>query len=136
MKSQAPRGPAKARINGIVRCHRTGFPNLDQIPIKTMHHYKLTFLDRDDVHIDAEDMLDAMKQVPNHSLIGCEKTDVITGKTLGGIYKQPRNSEERAQLLNQVILECRCYPQRVPTESFCEASCMGYRWPISTIGNA
>ena len=27
MKSQAPRSPAKARINGIVRCHRTGFPN-------------------------------------------------------------------------------------------------------------
>ena len=125
MRSQAPRSPAKARINGIVRCHRTGFPNLDQIPTKTMHHYKLTFLDRDDVHIDVEDMLDAMKQVPNHSLIGCEEIDVITGKTLGGIYKQPRNSEERAQLLNQVILELQMLPAESPNREFLRGKLYG-----------
>jgi hypothetical protein len=118
MKSQAPRSPAKAQVNGIVRYHRTEFPNLDQIPIKTMHHYKLTFLDRDDVHVDAEDMFDAMRQVPNHSLIGCEEIDVITGKTLAGIYKPPRTSEEQAQLLDQLILELQMLPAESPNREF------------------
>jgi len=90
-----------------------------------MHHYKLIFLDRHDVHIDAEDMLDAMKQVPNHSLIGCEEIDVTTGKTLGGIYKQPRNSEEQAQLLNQVILELQMLPAGSPNREFLRGKLYG-----------
>jgi hypothetical protein len=125
MRSRAPRSPAKAWINGIVRYHSTGSPNLDQIPIKTMHHYKLTFLDRDDVHIDAEDMWDAMKQVPNHSLIGCEEIDVTTGKTLGGIYKQPRTHEERVQLLNQVTLELQMLPAESPNREFLRGKLYG-----------
>jgi hypothetical protein len=90
-----------------------------------MYHYKLTFSDRDDVHIDAEDMWDAMKQVPNHSLIGCEEIDVTTGKTLGGIYKQPRTHEERVQLLNQVTLELQMLPAESPNREFLRGKLYG-----------
>jgi hypothetical protein len=90
-----------------------------------MNHYKLTFLDRDDVHIDAEEMRDAIEQVPNHSLIGCEEIDVTTGQTLGGIYQRPRNFEEIQHLLYQVVREIRTLPAESPNREFLRGKLAG-----------
>jgi hypothetical protein len=96
---------------------------------KSMEHYKLIFLDRDDVYLDAEDMVAAMEQVPNQTLIGCEEID-DNGKTLGGIYQQPRNYEETVQLMNGVILELRMLPKDSPHREFLRGKLYGLQMAL------
>jgi hypothetical protein len=85
-----------------------------------MDHYKMTFLDRDDIHVEAEDMMDAIDRVPAHAndmMISCEEMD-SNGRIVCGIYQRPRNENEEDQLLYALGRELRMLPADDPNREF------------------
>ena len=90
-----------------------------------MTHFKLTFSDRDDVHVEAEDMPDATEEHGNFpGSIGVEEID-DAGKILSGIYRRPRNAEEQLDLITKLILELRVPPAENPDRAFLQGKLFG-----------